>query len=173
MEQLLIHTDNHFTIHSSPGSSARDFDFLAGRWQVYNRKLKSRLNNCNEWLEFEACMEMVIILNGNGNTDSIKAAINNKPFEGRTLRLFNPDTRLWSIYWADSNHGTLDPPVIGSFEKTIGTFYGSDIFEGKNILLQFNWDKTDPGRPVWSQAFSADNGKTWEWNWYMYFVKDE
>jgi hypothetical protein len=173
MEQLLIHTEEDLTIHPSTNSSARDFDFLVGHWHVYNRKLKSRLNNCNEWQEFEAYMEMMTILNGIGNTDSIKTTINNKPFEGRTLRLFNPATRLWSIYWADSNNGTLDPPVIGSFENTIGTFYGRDVFEGKNIILQFNWDKTDPQRPVWSQAFSADNGKTWEWNWHMYMVKAE
>jgi len=32
----------------------------------------------------------------------------------------------------------------------------------------FHWDKTDIDNPIWSQAFSTDNGKTWEWNWYMY-----
>jgi hypothetical protein len=30
----------------------------------------------------------------------------------------------------------------------------------------FRWDKRDPEHPIWSQAFSPDNGKTWEWNWY-------
>jgi len=24
---------------------------------------------------------------------------------------------------------------------------------------------------VWSQAFSPDNGKTWEWNWYNVSVR--
>jgi hypothetical protein len=65
----------------------------------------------------------------------------------------------------------LDVPVTGSFENGIGRFYSKDIFNGKDILVMFLWDATDPGKPVWSQAFSDDNGKTWEWNWYMYMSR--
>ena len=89
----------------------------------------------------------------------------------RIVRLFNPKTRLWSIYWADSNTGVLDPPVIGSFENDIGYFFTKDIFNGKNIIMAFRWDARDKNNPVWSQAYSEDNGKTWEWNWYMYMSK--
>jgi len=35
----------------------------------------------------------------------------------------------------------------------------------------FVWDKSDIKNPVWSQAFSIDNGNTWEYNWYMYMSK--
>jgi len=171
MEQQLIQSDEELIVAPSPTSSSSDFDFFVGHWNIYNRKLKSRLNGCTEWIEFEACQEMRTLLNGIGNTDNFKTTVDGKPFEGMTLRLFNPATRLWSIYWADSNKGILDPPVVGSFENNIGTFYGRDTFNGKNILVKFNWDKTDPEKPVWSQAFSEDNGKTWEWNWYMYMVK--
>lgn len=90
---------------------------------------------------------------------------------GMALRLFNPDTKLWSIHWADSISGKLDPPMVGSFENKIGYFFAKDVYNGKSILVQFKWDASDPGQPVWSQAFSADNGQTWEWNWYMYFSK--
>ena len=88
-----------------------------------------------------------------------------------TLRLFNPRTKLWSIYWADSHVGILDKPVTGSFENGIGRFYSKDVFNGKDILVIFVWDATNPDEPVWSQAFSDDNGQTWEWNWYMYMSK--
>ena len=88
-----------------------------------------------------------------------------------TLRLFNPATRLWSIYWADSNRGILETPVVGSFENSIGQFYSTDIFNGRKIMVVYQWDKSDTENPVWSQAFSEDNGKTWEWNWYMYMTK--
>jgi hypothetical protein len=40
-------------------------------------------------------------------------------------------------------------------------------------LVVFRWNVRDREKPIWSQAFSADNGKTWEWNWYMYFQKFE
>ena len=152
-------------------SSSTDFDFLIGRWRIRNRKLKARLVSNNEWLEFDAEHKMRPVVNDFGNTDIMKVNSNDQPFEGLSLRLFNPATRLWSIYWADTTRVVLDPPVIGSFENNIGTFFGNDIYEGKKVIVKFNWDRSKSDTPVWSQAFSADNGKTWEWNWYMYFTR--
>jgi hypothetical protein len=77
-----------------------------------------------------------------------------------TVRLFDPKTRLWSIYWADSNGGKFDPPVVGSFENNVGHFFTKDIFNGKAILVIFRWDARDKENPTWSQAFSEDSGKT-------------
>lgn len=155
-------------IHASSTSSQRDFDFLAGKWTMDNKRLKTRLNNCTEWIEYKSTSDNSgSILNGIGNMDIYKTSfnqVNNKPYEGFTLRLFNPQTKLWSLYWVDSNLGVLDPPVVGSFEGSVGTFYCKDIFQGKQILVMFKWDKTDPNNPVWSQAFSEDNGSTWEMN---------
>jgi hypothetical protein len=50
-------------------------------------------------------------------------------------------------------------------------FYAKDVFEGKPIIVVFQWDKTNPDGPIWSQAFSPDNGATWEWNWRMTFSR--
>jgi hypothetical protein len=156
-------------LHIAPAntSSSADFNFYIGKWKIHNRKLKSRLNNCTEWIEFEAADDCYHVLTGFGNINQYSATFDDKLFEGMTLRLFNPKTKLWSIYWADSNAVVLDVPQVGSFDGNTGTFYAKDIFEGKEIIVQFHWDKTNPDIPVWSQAFSADNGKTWEWNWYM------
>jgi hypothetical protein len=111
------------------------------------------------------------VLKGIGNIDNFFATIGGVPFEGMTLRLFNPKTKLWSIYWADTNGGKLDPPVVGSFENNIGHFFAKDNFNGKPIVIFFHWDARDNYHPVWSQAFSDNNGKPWEWNWYMYISK--
>lgn len=151
-------------IQASATSSQNDFDFLVGKWILKDKKLKSRLTNSNEWIEFESTVEMRKLLNGIGNMDIYRTMVDGKPFEGVALRLFNPKTKLWSIYWADSNVGVMDPPVVGSFEGNIGTFYCKDKYKGKDVIVVFIWDKTDPNNPVWSQAFSPDNGKTWEVN---------
>ena len=155
-------------ITPSANSSKHDFDFLAGKWTMDNRRLKCRLNNCIEWIEYKSSDENLgSLLNGIANLDIYKTSYNmvdNTPYEGLTLRLFNPKTRLWSLYWVDSNLGTMDPPVVGSFEGNVGTFYCKDTFQGKAILVMFKWDKTNPDHPVWSQAFSQDNGQTWEMN---------
>ena len=111
---------------------------------------------------------MYRVLNGIGNIDNFLATFDGIPFEGMTVRLFNPKTKLWSIYWADSNEGKLDPPVVGSFENNVGHFFSKDTFDGKTIMTVYRWDARDPNKPVWSQATSVDGGKTWEWNWFMY-----
>ena len=164
-------TDGELIITASPTSSKHDFDFYEGKWKLHNRKLKTRLNNCTEWTEFESTQEMYRVLNGIGNIDNYLATFDGVPFEGMSVRLFNPKTKLWSIYWADSIEGKLDPPVVGSFENNVAHFFTRNILNDKKILIVFRWDVRDKENPVWSQAFSADNGKTWEWNWYMYFTR--
>jgi len=159
------------SITPSKSSSQNDFDFLVGKWNIHNKKLKSRLNNSNDWVEFEATYELYKVLTGIGNVENITATVNDKPYEGMAVRLFNLTTKLWSIYWADNNSGTMDKPVVGSFENNIGTFYSKEMIDGKEVILHFKWDASNPEKPVWSQAFSVDNGKTWEWNWYMYFSR--
>lgn len=151
-------------ITPSATSSAHDFDYLVGNWKLRNRKLRSRLTHSTEWLSYESRVEMHQILNGVGNIDKYTDAAGGTPYEGVALRLFDPKTRLWSIYWADGNSGRLDPPVVGSFENKIGHFFGRDTYQGTPIIVVFRWDVRNPKLPIWSQAFSTDNGKTWEWN---------
>ena len=158
-------------IAASLTSSKHDFDFFEGKWLLRNKKLKTRLNQCTEWIEFESTQEMYRILKGIGNIDNFLAEFDGEPFEGMTVRLFNPTTKLWNIYWADSNVGVLDPPVLGSFENNVGHFFTKDIFNDKKVIVVFRWDAIDKDNPIWSQAMSDDNGKTWEWNWYMYMSR--
>ena len=171
LPKLNFNENGELEILASIESSKHDFDFFEGKWNVHNKKLKTRLNNCVEWIEFESTQEMYSILNGIGNIDNFLATFDGQPFEGMTVRLFSPKTKLWSIYWADSNEGKLDLPVTGSFENNIGHFFTKDIFNDKNVIVVFRWDARDKDNPVWSQAMSDDNGNTWEWNWYMFMTK--
>jgi hypothetical protein len=157
-------------ITASATSSPNDFDFLVGKWKMHNRRLNKRLEGNNEWTEFDSYDENSKILSGTADVDTYSTTempgMEGKRFEGLTLRLFNPKTKLWSLYWVASNVGVLDPPVVGSFENGVGHFFAKDTFKGKSIIMMFRWDARNKERPVWSQAFSPDNGKTWEWNWY-------
>ncbi|HMI41003.1 MAG TPA: hypothetical protein VK485_07225 [Sphingomicrobium sp.] len=161
---LQFDSSGALVIHASPSSSQHDFDYLVGTWTLRNRKLASRLTHSTQWISFESRVEMHQILNGLGNIDKYTDQASGKPYEGVALRLFNPSTRLWSIYWADGNSGTLDPPVVGSFENKVGHFFARDKYRGTPIIMVFRWDVRNPDRPIWSQAFSTDEGKTWEWN---------
>lgn len=157
-------------ITASPTSSPNDFDFLVGKWKMHNRRLNKRLEGADEWTEFDSESVNTKILSGTADMDTYSTrempGNEGKLFEGLTLRLFDPKTKLWSLYWVASNVGVLDPPVVGSFQNGVGHFFAKDTFKGRPIIMMFRWDARNKERPIWSQAFSPDNGKTWEWNWY-------
>jgi hypothetical protein len=150
--------------------TARDFDFLIGRWWVQNRRLRARLEGCEEWDEFEATSVARPLLGGLGNEDVFTTDYAGG-FIGMSFRFFDPETRLWSIYWVDTRRcGTLEPPVFGSFSGDIGVFEGLDTFAGRPIICRYNWAGATSGTPHWEQAFSEDGGETWETNWVMEFT---
>ena len=148
-----------------------DFDFLFGRWNMTNQRLRTRLHGDTRWDEFRSFSEVRPILGGLGNTDTYETDQfwDGKPLKGATLRLFNPATRLWSIYWADDRRVILDPPVVGRFEGDVGTFVGDDTFEGRPIKFRFTWRRAP--RITWQQDFSGDGGTTWEPNFRNQFTR--
>jgi len=149
---------------------AKDFDFLQGRWLISHKKLAERLVGSETWQEFRTPAANQLILGGLGNIDHIRTE-SGEFYEGASLRLFEKAAGLWRIYWMDTTGANLFPPVEGSFFGAIGVFRGHDHHNGIPVLVEFRWDKTDPDAPTWQQSFSADNGNTWEVNWYMYFSK--
>ena len=144
-----------------------DFDFYFGRWRIHNRRLAHRLAGSTAWQTFEADQHCRPLLGGLGNLDAFSAPafVDGKPIEGMTLRLFDPATRTWSIYWADDRSHVLQPPVVGRWTGDRGTFEGDDTFDGKPIRVRYTWTRS--AAPTWEQAFSTDGGATWETNWYM------
>ena len=155
-------------IKSTQPIGARAFDFLQGEWIIAHRRLKNRLVGSDEWHEFETPYVMQTILGGLGNVDQCRVE-GDAFFEGASLRLFDKADDLWRIYWMDSDGATLFPPTEGKFDGLHGVFYGDDVQDGVPVKVQFHWDCTDLTKPVWYQMFSADDGKTWETNWWMYF----
>jgi hypothetical protein len=150
-------------ITASVTSSPSDFDFLVGKWKMHNRRLNKRLENCKDWTEFDSFDENWKILSGTADTDIYSTTEmpgqERKHFEGLTLRLFNPKTRLWSLYWVASNSGVMDPPVVGSFENNVGHFFCRDTFKGKPIIMMFRWDARHKGRPCGAGRFLSTTAK--------------
>lgn len=145
---------------------ARDFDFWMGSWTVHNRRLRERLAGSTTWDEFEATTSARMLLGGVGNEDVYRTGFAGG-FTGMSFRFYDNSTGKWSIYWADSRRGVLDPPVVGSFQGDVGTFEGDDQWEGRPVRVRFIWSRTSTPSPRWEQAFSEDGGRTWETNWIM------
>lgn len=150
---------------------AHGFDFLRGSWRVANRRLKSRLTGPDDWEEFEASVDNSPLLGGLGNIDRFRADRGGTDFEAFALRVYDPATGRWSIYWADNVGCELGPPVVGSFVAGAGEFFGEDLQDDKSVLVRFRWSEIMSGSARWEQAFSEDRGGTWETNWTMEFTR--
>jgi hypothetical protein len=150
-----------------------DFDFLAGRWTVRHRWLKTRLAGGSEWLECDGTMELRPTLGGQGNCDDNVVNRPDGAYRAMSVRAFDPETRQWSIWWVDgrSPSGPLDPPVRGGFENGVGRFLSHDSFNGKPVVCRFIWSGITATAAHWEQAFSSDGGATWETNWHMAFTR--
>ncbi|QTH73574.1 DUF1579 domain-containing protein [Pseudoalteromonas xiamenensis] len=147
-----------------------DFDFIIGEWDVTHRRLKKILCNCQDWYEFKGQSSTVKTLGGFGNVEDNHLHFPDSSVRAKAIRSYNATTNEWAIWWLDGrNPSTLDTPVVGQFSNGIGHFFADDQYDGKPIRVRFIWDSTNPELPKWEQAFSDDNGNTWEVNWQMTF----
>jgi hypothetical protein len=150
-----------------------DFDFWMGSWTAHNRRLRERFAGCDEWDEFTATIDARPVLGGMGNVEEFRTDYAGG-YVGLAMRFFDPETRLWSIYWADSRStGLLEPPVIGGFAGDVGVFDGPDTFAGRPILVRYTWSGVTTPTPRWEQALSDDDGHTWETNFMSDFTRAE
>jgi hypothetical protein len=159
---------------SAQHNGLHDFDFFMGKWKVQHRRLKERLVGCDEWVEFDGTCVTQKLLNGQANVDDNVLNLPQGMYRATSLRSYDPEKQLWAIWWLDSRSpGRLDPPVIGKFADGVGTFFADDIPAGRPIRVRFRWTDTQSPSPHWEQAFSANNGTTWETNWTMDFTRAE
>jgi hypothetical protein len=91
---------------------------------------------------------------------------------GLSVRLLNPATGQWSIYWASSRNGEPAlPPVTGRFSGGVGMFYDEEQYEGRDITVRYKCSDITATTARWEQAFSPDGGQTWETNWTADFTR--
>jgi hypothetical protein len=140
----------------------RDFDFFVGN-------LKRRLNSLTgseKWVEFDGIDVDRNLLNGRANLDELVVDGPTGHIEGITLRLYNPQTHQWSLYWANGKAGVIGgPPNVGEFKNGRGEFYCQDTYNGRLIFIRYVWSDVTPNSAHFEQSYSDDGGKTWEANW--------
>lgn len=142
-----------------------DFDFEIGSWNTSLSRLVSPLTGSNTWVEYKGTTIVSKVLNGRANLVELVADGPAGHFEGLSLRLYNPQSRQWSLNFANSKSGTLAVPTIGEFKNGRGEFYCQEKFNERAILVRFIISILNPDTCHFEQAFSSDGGRTWEVNW--------
>jgi hypothetical protein len=142
-----------------------DFDFIFGRWKAHLRRLDHPLTGSHSWLEYEGTLEARPLWGGRANIDEADLDGPAGHLAGLTLRLYNPETRLWSLNWANASDNALAVPTVGQFKDGRGVFYDQEIWHGKLIFCRYIWSNITPSSAHFEQSFSVDGGATWEVNW--------
>lgn len=148
-----------------------DWAWLAGSWKVRHRRLKSRLTGSTEWQEFDGTCVNWPLMGGAANVDDNAIELPAGDYHGVGVRCYDPERRQWGIWWIDSRHARMEPPVWGGFKDGVGTFIGEDTHDGTPVTAMFRWSAITPTSAHWEQAFSTDGGKNWESNWHMDFTR--
>jgi len=142
-----------------------DFDFEIGTWKTHLWRLVDPLAGSTKWVEYEGTSIVRKIWDGRANLVELVADGPAGHFEGLNLRLYNPQSRQWSLNFAGSKSGTLSPPTIGEFNNGRGEFFARETLNGRAILVRFVISDITPDSCRFEQAFSDDGGKNWEVNW--------
>ncbi|MGH9906171.1 MAG: hypothetical protein ACRD8U_11395 [Pyrinomonadaceae bacterium] len=156
-------TNSHPTLKERDGQ--HDFDFEIGTCKTRLRRLVRPLTGSTTWVEYEGTTVVRKIWNGRSNLVELKVDGPAGHIEGLSLRLYNPQSRQWSLNFANLNSGTLTPPTIGEFKNGRGEFYNQETYNGRAILVRFVISDITPTSCRFEQSFSDDGGKTWEVNW--------
>jgi hypothetical protein len=143
----------------------RDFDFEIGSWRTHLRRLVRPLSGSTEWVEYEGTTVVRKVWDGQANLVELDVSGPTGRLRALSLRLYNPESRQWSLNFANIRTGTLSEPSIGEFRDGRGEFHSQETFNGRAILVRFVISVITPDSCRFEQSFSDDGGRTWEVNW--------
>jgi hypothetical protein len=143
-----------------------DFDWEFGTWTTNVRVLRNPLSGEKpDWAQYEGTSTVRPILGGRFNLVELSVAGPAGRIEGAALRLYRPQSHLWTLNYANVRNGLLTAPVEGSFDGNgRGIFYADDTLDGRPIEVRFIIT-VSRRLAHFEQSYSADEGATWETNW--------
>jgi len=142
-----------------------DFDFELGAWKTHLSRRLHPLTGSTTWVDYEGTSVVRKVWNGRANLLELEVDGPAGHIEGLSLRLYNPQSRQWSLNFSNSKGGSLSPPTIGEFKNGRGEFFAQETLDGRAIYVRFVISDITPKSCRFEQAFSDDGGKTWEVNW--------
>ncbi len=156
---------NETAEQQTPRDGQRDFDFEFGTWDTHLKRRLRPLSGSDEWVEYAGTSIVSKVWAGRANLVELDVSGTAGRIVGASWRLYNPETRQWSLNFANSRDGTLTPPMHGQFKDGRGMFYGVDTLGGRTVLVRFVISDITADSARFEQFYSDDGGKTWESNW--------
>jgi hypothetical protein len=150
---------------SSNRNGEHDFDFEIGTWATHIARLVHPLTGSKTWVQYDGTTLVHAVWGGRANLADLDVTGPSGRLQLASLRLYNPDSRKWSLNICSVKSGVLSPPTIGEFTGGRGEFYDQEIFDGRAILVRFVISEITADSVHVEQSFSDDWGKTWEVNW--------
>jgi hypothetical protein len=141
------------------------FDFAIGTWKTHVSRRLHPLTGSSTWVEYDGTSVVHKLWDGRANLVELKADGSAGHLELASLRLYDPGSHQWSLNVANSSAGTLGLPTVGGFKDGRGEFYDHETYAGRPIIVRFIISDITRDSAHFEQAFSADDGKTWEVNW--------
>lgn len=148
-----------------------DFDFEFGTWHAHLSRLLRPLSGSHTWVQYEGTSVVRKVWNGQANLGEFDVRGPSGRIHGLSLRLYDPQTHKWSVYWANAKNGQITTPLVGDFSNGRGRFISNDTLNGRPILARFIFSGLTAHSFRLVQSFSPDNGKTWEANWIATFTR--
>src|SRR5688572_23048443 len=104
----------------------RAFDFEIGTWATHLKRLRNPLSGSTRWVGYKGTSIVRDVLDGRANLVELRVDGPAGRIEGLSLRLYNPETRQWTLNFANIADGLLTEPMVGEFRDGRGEFYARE-----------------------------------------------
>jgi hypothetical protein len=141
---------------------AHDFDFDLGVWRTQITRRLRPLSDSQDSINLTGTVTVRKVWDGRAQLEEIEADGPKGHWEGKTVFLYDPVSRQWSMNFANSLSGKFTTPMIGSFRNGRGELVAADTLNGRSILVRAVWSDFTPTSHTYREFYSADGGRTWD-----------
>jgi hypothetical protein len=138
-----------------------DFDFDLGTWRTDIIRRVHPLSGSDETVHMTGTVTVHKLWNGRAEVEEIEVGGQAGRWEGMTVFLYDPETRQWSMNFANGSVGKMTPPMIGSLQNGRIELIGTDTVDGRPVMARALWSDFTPTSHTYQESVSADGGTTW------------
>ena len=153
-----------------PTGHQHDFDFEFGRWRADVNILQHPFSGSHTYSDLRGTSVVHKIWGGRANYGVLEIGNATTHIEGLTLRIFDPRSSTWNVYFSE-NGSPLSAPTVGGFHNGRGEFYDTERLDGRITRVRFVFSDLTPTSFRFEQSFSRDAWRTWELEWKATFTK--